>query len=604
MNIFHFIKTGLVTFFITGVFTFLGSCHYDSEIVDNRVVATFDTSDAQNTYQVLSMYSKPKADSLYRSLFLHLSKQEKYILIEQHLIEYRKIDSISPSNAAISDLYTGFVFSQRSEYDSAAFYTNRALKYITTEDLPNEYLIALRVKAICYTAKGDYDHAIGLRYRTIGLCEKSNDTTGEYQELGELGIAYLLTKDYKKASILIDSSLQYFKLNKDETLEAYFLSAKSVILYSYNQFDSAIVVAKRSLDLRLMNGDIDGQAESYNNLALAYMGKGEWNIAKGYLEQSMDIYRQMKNEGQTPIILQNMATCYNRLGVSDSALAKIQESYLIAHQKGQLEEEMAAIQMFSEFYKNNGNCEKSFEYYRLFNKLEDSLFSLEKQKTIEELSMEYETTKKEEQIKLLEKDRQIQMQNKWMLAGLLVASVFVGVVFLLLLMFRNRKNKELFISKEKLRQTELTQIKNELDFNKKELERFMLNFIEKTKLISDLEGRLETFSEITEVRYPYIDKNISELTQMKILTEDNWAQFKIHFEKAYPGLIQHIKEIYEHLSPAELRMFLLMKLNIDSKEIASILGISIESVKKTRYRLKKKMELKEEDDLNDFVRNY
>lgn len=604
MSIFHFFKTGLETFIIVGVLVFFSGCNHDSANGDNRDFGSFDTSDAIKTYQVLSKYSIPQADSLYRSLLFRLFKQKKYDLIEQHLIKYRKIDSGSTSNAAISNLYTGLIVLQHSEYDSSMFYIDQALKNITADDYPLEYMIALSAKAFCYTSKGDYDHAIGLRYQTIGLCEKNKDTVGEYQELGELGIAYLMTKDLKKASILIDSSLHFFKVKKDETLEAYFLSAKSIILYSYNQFDSAIVVAKRSLDLRLKNGDVDGQAESYNNLALAYMGKGEWDIAKGYLEQSMVIYRQMKNEGQTPIILQNMATCYNRLNMPDSALSKIKESYLIAHQKGQLEEEMAAIQMFSEFYKNNGNCEKSFEYYRLFNKLEDSLFSLEKQKTIEELSMEYETNKKVEQIKLLEKDRQIQMQNKWMLAGLLIASVLVGGVLLLLLLFRNRKNKELFMSKEKLRQTELTQIKNELDFNKKELERFMLNFIEKTKLISDLEGRLETFSEITEVRYPYIDKNISELTQMKILTEDNWAQFKIHFEKAYPGLIQHIKETYEHLSPAELRMFLLMKLNTDSKEIASILGISLDSVKKTRYRLKKKMELKEEDDLNDFVRNY
>jgi len=604
MEIIHVIKSGLASVTIAGVLIFMSGCHHKSEKVDNRIVAAFDTTDVNNTYQVLSKNTKPIADSLYRSLFLSLSKQGKYTLIEEHLPQYRKIDADSTTNRAISDLYTGLIFSKKSEYDSASFYIDNALKYITADNFLDEYLNALRIKATCYIAKGEYDHAIGLRYRTIGLCEKNYDTIGKYRELGELGIAFLMTKDYQKASILIDSSLQFFKVKKDETLEAYFFSAKSVILYSHNQFDSAIVAAKTSLDLRIKNGELDGQAESYNNLALAYMGKGDWEIAKGYLEQSLAIYRQMKDEGQTPIILQNMATCYDRLNMSDSALAKIQESYLIAHQKGQLEEEMSAIQMLYQFYKKKEDYKKTFEYYRLFNKLEDSLYSIEKQKTIEELSMKYETAQKEEQIQLLQKDRQIQMQNKWMFAGLLIASIFVGAVLMLLLIFRNRKNKELFSSKEKLRQNELNQIKIELDFNKKELERFMLNFIEKTKLISDLEGRLETFSETSEVRNPHLDRNISELTQMKILTEENWAQFKIHFEKAYPRLIQHIKETYEHLSPAELRMFLLMKLNIDSKEIASILGISIESVKKTRYRLKKKMELKEEDDLNDFIRNY
>jgi DNA-binding CsgD family transcriptional regulator/tetratricopeptide (TPR) repeat protein len=604
MNIIQFFKSGLTPIIIAGVLMVLVGCDHNPERVDNQVVAAFDTSDVNNTYQILSKNTKPIADSLYRSLFLSLSKQGKYTLIEQHLPQYRKIDAGSHMNAAISDLYTGLFFSQKSRCDSALFFTDRALIYIAADIYPQEYLMALRTKATCYIVKGEYDHAIGLRYQTIRLCEKSQDTTGKYQELGELGIAFYMANNHKKAAILIDSSLHFFKAAKNESLEAYFLSTKSVILFSNNHFDSAIVAAKTSLELRIKNGELDGQAESYNNLALAYMGKGDWEIAKVYLEQSMGIYQQIKNERQIPIILQNMATCYDRLNMSDSALAKIQESYLLAHQKGQLEEEKVALRMLTQFYKKKEDYKKSFEYYRLFNKLKDSIYSLEKEKTIEELSMKYETTQKEEQIKILQKDKQIQMQNKWMFAGFLIASILVGGVLMLLLMFRNRKNKELFISKEKLRQTELNQIKIELDFNKKELERFMLNFIEKTKLISALEGKLETFSETSELRNPHLDKNISELTQMKILTEENWAQFKMHFEKAYPGLIQHIKETFENLSPAELRMFLLMKLNIDSKEIASILGISIESVKKTRYRLKKKIELNEDVDLLDFIRKY
>lgn len=600
----QFSKIGLITFFIAGILMLFSGCHNHSEKIDNQIPVSFDTSDVLKTYQVLSKYSKPQASSLYRSLFLSLTKQEKYDLIEQHLTEFCKIDSSSTTNIAISNLYKGLIVLKKFEYDSSLFYVNQALKDIAADDYPKEYLIALRTKAICYSSKGVYDFAIGLRYQTLRFCEKNSDTVGKYQELGELGIAFFMAHDYERANLLIDSSLSFFKLSKNESLEAYFLSTKSVMLFSNNLFDSAIVVAKASLELRIKNGEFEGQAESFNNLALAYMGNGEWEIAKEYLEQSKNIYVLLKNQRQIPIILQNIATCYDRLGMSDSALLKIQESYDMAHLRGQLEEEKVALRMLTHYYKNKMDFKKSFEYYRLFNKLKDSLYSLEKQKTIEELSVKYETTKKEEHIKLLEKDRQIQLQNKWMLAGLLFVSVFVGGVIMLMLSFRNRKNKEIYKSKEKLRQSELTQVKNELDFNKKELEGFMLNFIEKTKLISELEAKLDVFLVNSEGRFPNIDKNISELTQMKILTEENWSQFKIHFEKAYPGLIQHIKESYESLSPAELRMFLLMKLNIDSKEIASILGISIESVKKTRYRLKKKIELKEEDDLNDFVRNY
>lgn len=600
----YFFNYGLQKFLFFVFLMLLTGCGYDSNTKKNSEMVVFDTTDVQNTYLIFSKYPKETSDSLYRSLFLSLSHSGKINLLEQHLKEYRKLDLNSKTNKAIFHLYNGLIVLKRSAYDSAITYLDSALIEINADNYPKEYLLALKTKAICYSSKGVYDMAIGLRYQTLLLYEKMQDTVGKFQEFGELGIVLFLAHDFKRANVLIDSSLTYFKNSKNDSLEAYFLSSKSVMLFSKQKFDSAIVIARRSLDLRSKNGDIEGQAESYNNLALAYMGKNEWDIAKGYLHHSYILYQLLKNERQIPIILQNIATCYDKLNMLDSSLIKINESYLLAQQKGQLEEEKVALRMLTSFYKRKGDFEKSFEYYHLFNKLKDSLYSMQKQKTIEELSMKYETSKKEEHIKLLEKDRRIQLQKNWLLVSLLIASALLGGGIMLLLTFRNKKNRELFQSQEKLRETELMRMKNELDFNKKELESFMLNLIEKTKLIGDLENKLESFSAATETRNPYFEKNISELTQMKILTEENWSQFKNHFERAYPGMIQQVKESFDHLSPAELRMFLLMKLNIDSKEIASILGISIESVKKTRYRLKKKMELTEEEDLNDFVRNY
>ncbi len=65
-----------------------------------------------------------------------------------------------------------------------------------------------------------------------------------------------------------------------------------------------------------------------------------------------------------------------------------------------------------------------------------------------------------------------------------------------------------------------------------------------------------------------------------------------------------LREKYPDLSPAEERQFLLIKLNINNKESAVMLGISLPSVKKNRYRLKKQFDLSEQEDLDKFVRNF
>ncbi|MEO6758783.1 MAG: hypothetical protein ABIO24_04955, partial [Saprospiraceae bacterium] len=94
------------------------------------------------------------------------------------------------------------------------------------------------------------------------------------------------------------------------------------------------------------------------------------------------------------------------------------------------------------------------------------------------------------------------------------------------------------------------------------------------------------------------------LFENRILTEADWASFKIYFEKAHPGYLLRLRSNYPALSEGEERLFLFIKLNLTTKEAASILGISAESVKKARNRLRKKIELEEEVLLEEFIRGF
>ncbi len=62
-----------------------------------------------------------------------------------------------------------------------------------------------------------------------------------------------------------------------------------------------------------------------------------------------------------------------------------------------------------------------------------------------------------------------------------------------------------------------------------------------------------------------------------------------------------LKDRYPDLTPNEMRLSALVKLNLTIKEMAAILGISPDSVKTARYRLRKKLELNTEENLTDFM---
>jgi len=80
-----------------------------------------------------------------------------------------------------------------------------------------------------------------------------------------------------------------------------------------------------------------------------------------------------------------------------------------------------------------------------------------------------------------------------------------------------------------------------------------------------------------------------------------WEDFKMHFEQVHPEFFEQLKASYPELTPSDLKLCALLKLNMNTKESAKILGISPDSVKTARYRLRKKLQLRKDEGLFDFI---
>jgi CRP-like cAMP-binding protein len=119
-----------------------------------------------------------------------------------------------------------------------------------------------------------------------------------------------------------------------------------------------------------------------------------------------------------------------------------------------------------------------------------------------------------------------------------------------------------------------------------QLNMFTQSIIEKTKLIEQLEQQVAD--------KPLTDEQqqlANELSHQTILTEEDWEKFKTLFEKVYPGLFLKLKEMVPDITAAEHRMAALTRLHLSTKQMASMLGISPDSVYKIRQRLRKRLQL-------------
>lgn len=83
---------------------------------------------------------------------------------------------------------------------------------------------------------------------------------------------------------------------------------------------------------------------------------------------------------------------------------------------------------------------------------------------------------------------------------------------------------------------------------------------------------------------------MEQLLHSTILTEDDWVQFRHLFEKIYPNFIEEQKALFRNLTPTEIRILVLDKLDLNLQEMANMLGVSKNAIHQTRYRLKRKIE--------------
>jgi len=129
-------------------------------------------------------------------------------------------------------------------------------------------------------------------------------------------------------------------------------------------------------------------------------------------------------------------------------------------------------------------------------------------------------------------------------------------------------------------------------FHKQELQKkdqeLILNALKKVETIEFINN---VFSKLESINSNELIKNI-ELYKKEfhnIVFENSWKSFEDNFKNLYPGFYSNLIKKHPSLSPAELKLCSLLRLNLSSKEISTILYITPESIKVARSRLRKKL---------------
>ena len=129
-----------------------------------------------------------------------------------------------------------------------------------------------------------------------------------------------------------------------------------------------------------------------------------------------------------------------------------------------------------------------------------------------------------------------------------------------------------------------------------------MHLIQKNQLLATIKNTLKNLSK--DEKSKQLQVQLGRL--IKSIDKDlagggEWEQFSDNFDQVHGNFITRLKEKYPTLTPQEIKFSAYLRMNLNTKEIANLLGISVRGVEIGRYRVRKKLGLERKDNLGDFL---
>ena len=138
---------------------------------------------------------------------------------------------------------------------------------------------------------------------------------------------------------------------------------------------------------------------------------------------------------------------------------------------------------------------------------------------------------------------------------------------------------------------EKQRLSDEVEYKNKELALNVMNLIKKNELITDISGRLEKLEANSEDAV--VKDEIAQLIRFlkRNSAAEIWDEFEIRFKQVYHSFYENLLHRFPELTPNELKICALLRLNFSTKEICQLTGQRPSSLDVARYRLRKKLGL-------------
>lgn len=584
------------------------------------------TKALEKSTKVENLHEQARAQKLIADAYYY--KTDYLTAIEWYQVsaetEYKRNGSNSPGyQNRLGDV--GYCYNELAMYDKAQEYYLMALKIARHRGDTEEMGANLNNLGQACFAQGDYSKAIRYFDSTLQLDRQRRIDEYISIDLNNIGKVYFSWGNYDKALEYYFEALEKAESTGNEDMQAIRHSNIGQAYLALEDFENADKHFNIALATDRRLGNTGKLGIRYSHIGMMNLKQGNYDTAQVYLEDAIRIFESQNMISSIVITLNNLGDLMLEKKDFEKALDYYKRSLAISENAGMKANMLRSLRNIAETYRQSGDFRQSVDYLLRFTSLKDTIFNEEKHRQLAEFETRYETEKKERENLLLRNEARMQRNQKIIF---IISGSALLVIALILLMMLNIKRKSLrqtqllhekdrqlhqldLEKKEKVNQhlqdvlfaeEQINQLQTEkLQQKNRELSTATAHILNKNEVLGNIRRLAAGWLKRDDFETPEELKNLIHEIDSNTDLDEQWEQFKLHFESVHKGFFERLLKQFPKLTPNELKLCAYLRMNLSTKEIAQMLNISTESVTTKRYRLRKKLGLEKDENLVGFI---
>jgi tetratricopeptide (TPR) repeat protein len=464
---------------------------------------------------------------------------------------------------------------------------------------------------------GNYPQALDFHGKADKLFREVDDRERLAANLGDMGILYYYNRQLPLARRQYDEALSLYRQTGNTGGQAATYGKIGHLYEKQQRYDSATFFQRLALQQYSRISNRQGMAKIYENMGSIFEDLEQYDSSSYYFTHSLELYTQAGDEVGSIEVVNNLGDIYRKTGRYREAIVQTGKALALSEKTGDLYEKGAAYRDLGKAYHLLGREDSAYHFLELSRRVTIDIYSQENNRQTAFFSVLFEIDKKNDEIVKLENARKITII-------ITVASIVVILLLIILgwvtisrqrLKIRNdrltsEQDRHIYQTQRELMQAELQnrqlqeeRLVQELAVKRKGLTSSTLHVIQKNQVLEDLRNRLALLVKDDKRDQKKQLQQLIQQINLNFNHDQYWNEFRETFEQVHQRFFDNLQKHGEELTGNDLRLLALIKLNLASSDIATLLGISQDSLRVSRYRLKKKLALDTGESLTAFVQS-